>query len=85
MREPQTYCDKSLLEDEPFLSTFKARQLGAPPTRRGTTGFAGDVREDDSDDARNNAIAQIIIDMKLVSFSSHLSFTSNFTDHSLNR
>lgn len=63
MREPESWSDKSLLEDEPFLSAFKARQLAAPPTRRG----AGPAGEDD-DDARDRAIATTIREMKLVSF-----------------
>jgi hypothetical protein len=62
MRIPQTWRDRSLLEDEPFLSAFKARQLAAPPTRRGTR-LAGK----DDDDARNEAIANEIREMKLVS------------------
>ena len=66
MREPQTWYDKSLLEDEPFLSAFKGRRLAAPPTRR----RAGPARGKDSNDhARNKAIVEKIRDMKLVSFS----------------
>ena len=61
MREPQTWYDKSLLKDEPFLSAFKARQLAAPPTRR-SAGHAGE-----DDDARNDAIVKEILDMNLVS------------------
>ena len=61
MRLPQTWRDKSLLEDEPFLSAFKARQIAAPPTRRGAA-LAGE----DDDDARNDAIVRDIRDMNLV-------------------
>ena len=51
MREPQSWFDKVLLEDEPFLSAFKARQIAGPPTRRCTG------QDDDADDdARRNAI-----------------------------
>lgn len=59
MREPQTWYDKGPLEDEPFLSTFKARQL-APPTRRGT-GNGGDPRD--------NAVVDDLKNMGLVSLS----------------
>lgn len=80
MRLPQTWRDKSLLEDEPFLSAFKARQIAAPPTRRGAA-LAGE----DDDDARNDAIVRDIRDMNLVGFSLYLRLTSNFTDHSYQR
>ena len=76
MREPQTWYDKSLLEDEPFLSAFKARQLAAPPTRR-SAGLAGE-----DDDARNSAIAKEILGMNLVSLFIPSTFYINFTDHS---
>ena len=66
MRIPKTWFDISLLEDEPFLSAFKARQLAAPPTRR-CAGRAGE--DDDDDDARNRAIVDEIMKMDLVSLS----------------
>ncbi|KAF8813860.1 hypothetical protein BYT27DRAFT_7334882 [Phlegmacium glaucopus] len=52
MRIPETWHDKGLLEDEPFLSTFTARQLSGPPTRQCTS--------KDNDDSRNAAIAKQI-------------------------
>jgi hypothetical protein len=61
MRLPQSCYDKGLLEDEPFLSAFKARQLAAPPTRG-----AGPAGVDD-DDASDEAIANEIRNMNLVS------------------
>lgn len=63
MRIPQSWNDEGLLEDEPFLSAFKARQLAAPPTRRCAALAGGD-----DDDARNEEIVREIRDMKLVSF-----------------
>lgn len=68
MRKPGSWSDKSLLEDEPFLSAFKARELAAPPTCRGT----GATGEDD-DDPRNEAIVDKIVEMNLVSL--FISFT----------
>jgi hypothetical protein len=62
MRVPQAWYDKGLLEDEPFLSAFKARQLANPPTRQGK----------DDDLSRNRAMAdEIIGDKKLVSLPFH--------------
>ena len=72
MREPKSWRDRGLLEDEPFLSAFKARQLAAPPTRRG----AGPTDEDD--DARNNAIVNEIVEMKLVSLFIPFTFYKHF-------
>ena len=60
MRTPQSCWDRGLLEDEPFLSAFKARRLAAPP-RRGTN------NTDEFD--RNEAIAEQLRNMKLVSLS----------------
>jgi len=81
MREPQSWYDKSLLEDEPFLSAFKARQVAAPPDRRGV-GVA-----DEDDDARNKAVVKDIQkDMKLsktvqawldLAFKPHVKDTTN--------
>ena len=59
MKEPQTWYDKSLLDYEPFLSSFKARQLAAPPTR-GT---------ENDNDARNDAVVKDLEEMNLVSLS----------------
>ena len=59
MKEPQTWYDKSLLDYEPFLSSFKARQLAAPPTR-GT---------ENDNDARNDAVVKTLEEMNLVSLS----------------
>lgn len=62
MRVPQVWYDKGLLEDEPFLSAFKARQLANPPTRQGK----------DDDLSRNRAMAnEITRDKKLVSLPFH--------------
>ena len=60
MRKPQTWYDKGLLEDEPFLSAFKARQIAGPPSRR---------MAKDNDAIRNATIVQQIKDGKLVRLS----------------
>lgn len=83
MRNPQTWFDKSLLEDEPFLSAFKERQLAAPPTPQ----IAGSASagEDHDDNTRNfmfAIIAKDLMDMKLVSLVIPYTLKSNFTGHS---
>ena len=76
MREPKTWYDQDLLEDEPFLSAFKAPQIADPPACQCTE------KVDDGD--RNDIIVrEIEKDRKLVSFPFHTHITSNFTDHSL--
>lgn len=61
MRKPKTWHDKGLLEDEPFLSAFKPRQIAGPPTRQCTG--------KDDDASRNAAIVQEIKNRRLVRLS----------------
>jgi hypothetical protein len=74
MRAPHAWHDRGLLEDEPFLSAFKARQVAGPPTRGGT----------DSEDGRNIAVANELKKRRLVSLSISI-VTINFIDNSYTR
>lgn len=76
MKEPKTWYDQGLLEDEPFLSAFKAPQIAGPPARQ-CTGNGDDSH------ILTEIVKEILKDKKLVSFPFHIHSTSSFTDHSV--
>jgi hypothetical protein len=75
MRAPNAWHDRGLLEDEPFLSAFKARKAAGPAARGGA----------DTEDGRNIVVANEFKKRGLVSLSIPSIVTINFIDNRYTR